>query len=382
MFYKLLFRLFLQRIEPERAHALAVAALRTATAVPGVMWLMRRLLRPSDTALRVHAFGLTFDSPLGVAAGMDKDGTWFESLGALGFGFVEVGTITAGPQDGNPGRRVWRLTRDRALLNSMGFPNPGADAAAAKLRAHGRRTLVGVNIGKSMDVPTEHAGPDYAVVASKLATLCDYMVLNVSSPNTPRLREMQSVKALRSLVSDVRAAIESVDPKPPLLVKIAPDLTDSQIDDIADLALEIQLDGIVAVNTTIQRAGLVSADPSALAEGGISGPPLQTRALDVLTRLRARVGDRVTLISVGGIETPDDAWERILAGATLLQAHTGFVYGGPLWPHSINMGLLKRVRRNGFPSLEAAIGAHASMPAEPVSANGNVGQAHGYCRRC
>jgi dihydroorotate dehydrogenase len=356
--YRLLFKLVLQNIPPEAAHALASRLMRLVTSAPGVSSLLRRLLGPSDPALQVRALGTTFPSPVGVAAGMDKDATWFESLGVLGFGFVEVGTITDRPQDGNPRPRVWRLPAEGALLNSMGFPNPGANVAAARLRKRTGRTVVGINIGKSMAVPIDDAGADYARTAVKLAPLCDYVVLNVSSPNTPGLRSMQDVGVLERLVADVREALTGMQRRIPLLVKIAPDLTDAELDEIADLTVALKLDGIVAVNTTVERDDLLSADPVALAHaGGISGRPLQPRAIYVLKRLRARVADACVLVSVGGVASPDDAWQRLLAGATLVQTHTGFVYGGPAWPHRTNRGLLRRMRAAGFSSVQDAIGA-------------------------
>ena len=316
---------------------------------------------------------------------MDKDATWFESLGDLGFGFVEVGTITAKPQAGNPRPRVWRSTQDQALLNSMGFPNPGADATAARLRHRRGETIIGANLGKSMTVSIDDAGRDYAESVAKLAPLSDYLVLNVSSPNTPGLRTMQGVELLGGLIANVRQELARIDCQVPLLIKIAPDLSDEELDAIADLALALEVDGIVAVNTTVQRTGLASDAPAVPARaGGISGPPLRARAIYVLERLRARVGDALVLVSVGGIATPDDAWQRVLAGATLVQAYTGFVYGGPLWPRRINRGLSKRVREAGFTSLHDAIGARVKCEsfsqASTVSSStegSSAGPAHG-----
>jgi dihydroorotate dehydrogenase len=367
--YRLLFRLVLQNIRPEAAHAGATRVMRIVETVPALSWLLRKLIGPPDPALQVRTLGLTFPSPLGVAAGMDKDATWFEGLGDLGFGFVEVGTITARPQQGNPRPRVWRLSEDQALLNSMGFPNPGADATAARLRDRRGRTIIGANLGKSMTVSIEDAGRDYAESVGKVAPLSDYVVLNVSSPNTPGLRTMQGVERLGGLIANVRQELARIGCQVPLLIKIAPDLSDEELDAIADLALALELDGIVAVNTTVERTGLASGDAAILARaGGISGPPLRARAIYVLERLRARVGDALVLVSVGGITTPDDAWQRVLAGATLVQAYTGLVYGGPSWPRHINRGLSKRVREAGFKSLHDAIGAGvkcASIPQAP-----------------
>lgn len=353
----------LRRLPAERAHRLALQALRLVAAVPGCAGWMRRRLGPRGSLLRVHALGLTFPGPLGVAAGLDKDARCFEQLGLLGFGHVEVGTVTALPQAGNPRPRIFRVVEDRALLNRMGFPNPGAREVAARLRRRRRRgrgegAIVGVNVGKSMSVPVSEAGTDYRASVRELAPLCDYLAINVSSPNTPGLREMQKADSLRSLLAQVRSELAATASRTPVLVKISPDVSDTEIDAIAELALELSLDGIVAVNTTTDRAVLSHpAKLAAIEGGGVSGPPLRARALEVLRRLRERVGDSLVLVSVGGIATPEDAWERILAGATLVQAYSGFVYGGPRWPARVNRHLERRVREAGAASIQELIGA-------------------------
>ncbi len=359
--YRLVFRLFLQRIDVEVAHRIASSVLRTTTRVPGVAALIRWRLGPGDPALVVNALGLSFPSPLGVAAGVDKDASWFEGLGLLGFGFVEVGTVTARPQAGNPLPRVFRIPNDKALLNKMGFPNPGAQEIAARLRRRSGRVIVGVNVGKSMGTPNEDAIADYRATVRETARECDYLVVNVSSPNTPGLTDLQSIEMLRPLVEAVKTELSLVGAASlPVLLKIGPDVSDVQVDAMADLAVELSLDGIVAVNTTERRDDLSA--PSSVAGvtgGGISGPPLKARSLEILRRLYARVGDRLTLISVGGISSPDDAWERILAGATLLQAYTGFIYGGPAWPAHVNRALARHLRDAGASSIQDVIGASA-----------------------
>ncbi len=361
MIYRIVFKLLLRRIDAELAHRIASSALRTVVRVPGVAMLFRLRLSTRDRALTVRAFGLDFPSPLGVAAGVDKDASWFEGLGLLGFGFVEVGTVTARPQMGNPRPRVFRMPKDRALLNKMGFPNPGAHEVAGRLRRRRGRVIVGVNVGKSMGTPNEDAIDDYRATVRVVAGECDYLVVNVSSPNTPGLTEMQSIELLRPLLEAVKAEVSLAGVADvPLLIKIGPDLSDAQIDAIADLAVELSLDGIVAVNTTESRDGL--SEPSLVADvtgGGISGPPLKARSLEILRRLYARVGDELTLVSVGGISSPDDAWERILAGATLLQAYTGFVYGGPAWPAHVNRALVRRLREADVASIQDMVGAAA-----------------------
>jgi dihydroorotate dehydrogenase len=355
--YRLVFRVVLRRVPAETAHGAGFWLIRVlgwAAGGPRVAGVLRRWLGPRDPALRVRALGLEFPGPLGVAAGFDKDARGVAGLGALGFGFVEVGTVTARAQPGNPRPRMFRLPADRALVNRMGFNNDGAEAAAARLRrlagrrAGGRGTvIVGVNIGKSRTVPDEGAAQDYAASARAVAGVADYVVVNVSSPNTPGLRDLQAVDRLKPVLVAVREALDAAaDHRVPLLVKIAPDLADADVDAIADLAMELGLDGIVAVNTSVSRDGLASpaGEVAAAGAGGVSGPPLRPRALAVLRRLRARAGDRLVLIAVGGIETGDDAWERLEAGATLVQGYTGFIYGGPLWPRRVHAALARRAR--------------------------------------
>jgi dihydroorotate dehydrogenase len=345
--YALVFSLLLRRLPAEAVHRASMAGLRAVAAVPGLTRLLRRLFAPADPALTVRALGLEFPGPLGLAAGFDKDAEAYEALAAFGFGFVEIGTVTGEAQPGNPRPRLFRLPQDRAIVNRMGFNNEGSASVAQRLRRRGHRTIVGVNIGKTKAVPESEAIADYVKSAERLAAYADYLVVNVSSPNTPGLRDLQAVEHLRPLLRAVRQALDDATPRRvPLLVKIAPDLADDDIDAVADLALELGLDGIIATNTTIARDGLVSEPRLTEQAGGLSGAPLQQRSLDVLKRLYGRVGDRLVLISVGGIETADDAWERLRNGATLVQAYTGLVYGGPLWPYRIHRGLAERLRRS------------------------------------
>jgi dihydroorotate dehydrogenase len=354
--YRLLYRLVLRHLPAEATHHLAFAALRALVAIPLLRRALTRWLAPSHPALAVEALGLRFPGPLGLAAGFDKDARGVDALLSLGFGFVEVGTITAQPQPGNPKPRLFRLWRDRALLNRMGFNNGGAERAAQRLAAP-RRGVVGVNIGKTKVVPEDQAAADYAQSARRLAPLADYLVVNVSSPNTPGLRSLQSVDKLRPILRATAAACADVSPtrKVPILVKIAPDLADEDVDAVADLALELGLGGIIATNTTIGRDGLATppAELAALGAGGISGPPVRARSLEVLRRLAARVGGRLVLISAGGVGSADDVEERLAAGATLVQAYTGFVYGGPLWAARIHRELARaasrRASRSGSP---------------------------------
>lgn len=349
--YDTFFRVVLSRFDPERAHRLAFAAMRTAARVPRVAHRARRRLGPpSHPSLAVEALGLTFPGPLGLAAGFDKNAEGIDALAAVGFAFVEVGTVTGSAQQGNPRPRLFRLVKDRAIVNRMGFNNDGAAAVAARLARRRRRrrslpVIVGVNIGKTKAVPAADAVADYEASTRLLAPHADYLVVNVSSPNTPGLRDLQAVEHLRPLLTAVRRAAGEVSARRvPLLVKIAPDLADDDVLAVADLALELGLDGIVATNTTIAREGLRSApgEVAAAGAGGLSGPPLRARSAEVLAVLRGRVGDDLTLISVGGISTAADVHERLRAGATLVQAYTGFIYGGALWPARIHRDLVAR----------------------------------------
>jgi dihydroorotate dehydrogenase len=359
--YRLLYSLILRHLPAEPVHRASMAGLRLIAMIPGLTALLGRLLGPRDPALRVQALGLEFPGPLGLAAGFDKDAEAYGALAAFGFGFVEVGTVTARAQPGNPRPRLFRLVADRAIINRMGFNNHGAAAAAVRLRDRGPGTVVGVNIGKSKVVPEDEAIGDYVESTERLAGYADYLVVNVSSPNTPGLRNLQAVERLRPLLIAVREAADRVSARRvPLLVKIAPDLADADIDAAADLAVELGLDGIIATNTTIGRTGL-TGDPALVAQaGGLSGAPLKERSLEVLRRLRSRTEGRLVLVSVGGIENGFDVWERIRAGATLVQGYTGMIYGGPLWAHRIHRDLSRRLHGSSFQTLQDAVGNRRS----------------------
>ncbi|WES65640.1 quinone-dependent dihydroorotate dehydrogenase [Microbacter sp. GSS18] len=342
--YPFLFRNVLSHMDPEVAHHAAMIVIRLL-GIPPFSFAARALTKP-DPSLRTRALGLEFDSPFGVAAGFDKDAVGVAGLYALGFGHVEVGTLTAIPQEGNPKPRLFRLIPDRAVVNRMGFNNRGAAAAAerlTKLRRRSRRTVIGVNIGKSRVVDVSEATADYVGSASLLAPLADYLVVNVSSPNTPGLRGLQAVETLRPLLEAVRDAAGST----PLLVKIAPDLSDDEVQAIARLAVDLGLAGLVATNTTIARDGL-STDPAvvdAAGAGGLSGAPLKARSIEVLKLVRAVVPEGFCIISAGGVETADDVRERLAAGADLTQGYTGFLYRGPLWARQISRGLTRGAGR-------------------------------------
>lgn len=352
--YHLAFRTVFSRMDPERAHRLVVAGLAAAHRV-GAGRILEALTRPAREQ-RTEVLGLSFPSPFGLAAGFDKGATAVLPLAALGFGHIEIGTVTAKAQSGNPSPRLFRLIGDRALINRMGFNNDGAAAVrqrvertrsrVQKLRRAGRHApVIGVNIGKTKIVPLEGAVEDYLTSARTLGPLADYLVVNVSSPNTPGLRQLQDIESLRPLLRAVKDEVDAAAQRHvPLLVKIAPDLADEDIDAVADLVTELGLDGVIATNTTISRGGLRTPDQQvqAIGPGGLSGPVLAERAEDVLKRLRRRLGQDVAIISVGGVVSADDVAQRLDLGADLVQGYTAFVYEGPFWVRRINRGLRTR----------------------------------------
>ena len=368
--YSLLFDHVLTRTDPERAHTAAFRALRVAGPAmsSGRRWAAKTGRVGADVP--VLAMGLSFPNVLGLAAGFDKNAVGIDALAALGFGHVEIGTVTGRAQPGNPKPRLFRLPEDRAIVNRMGFNNDGAEVVAARLReraAHLRRlgrvsgplcadsAVVGVNIGKTKVVPDDDQGAvlaDYGLSARLLAPYADYLVVNVSSPNTPGLRNLQAVERLEPLLAHVRRTADEATQatvggdgtggrRVPLLVKIAPDLDDDDVLAVADLALASGLDGVIATNTTISRAHLRSdrGTVDAIGAGGLSGAPLAARSLEVLRLLRGRVGPGLCLVGVGGLTTSADARARLDAGATLLQGYTAFVYEGPFWPIRVLRGL-------------------------------------------
>ncbi|MDZ8172536.1 quinone-dependent dihydroorotate dehydrogenase [Microbacterium xanthum] len=347
--YPFLFRTVLSRMDPETAHHAAMAVIRFL-GLPGVSTIARRTTAPTPE-LRTRALGLEFESPFGVAAGFDKNVHGAAGLHALGFGHVEVGTVTAVPQPGNPRPRLFRLVPDRAVINRMGFNNNGAEAAALRLlrlRRRRSRPVLGVNIGKSRVVDVDAATQDYLRSTRLLAPIADYLVVNVSSPNTPGLRGLQAVETLRPLLESVRDASGDT----PLLVKIAPDLPDDEVTAVAGLARDLGLAGLIATNTTISREGLVTEEQvvAAAGDGGLSGGPLRRRAMEVLRLVRSAVPDPdFCVVSVGGIETGDDVQERLEAGATLVQGYTAFLYRGPLWARQVNRRLVA-LRRGTRPA--------------------------------
>jgi dihydroorotate dehydrogenase len=333
--------------------------------VSGALAVMEEQLRRRDPRLEQTLFGCRFTNPVGLAAGFDKNGVAAAIWEVFGFGFAELGTVTWHPQAGNPRPRLFRLAQERAALNRMGFNNDGARAVRRLLERQGlpppgqRPAVLGINLGKSRVAPLEQAADDYAASLETLAPLADYAVVNVSSPNTPGLRDLQEEGQLRRIVERLRR----LPGCPPLLVKIAPDLEDDAIDSIARLAYEEGLAGVIAVNTSLDRFGLqgrlLEATGRPLAEegGGLSGRPLRARAVEVLRRLRATAGPALPLIGVGGIDSPEAAWERITAGAALIQIYTGWIYEGPQLVPTILDGLVSQLDRHGLGTLAEAVGS-------------------------
>ena len=340
MFYNFIFKNVFAKMDPESAHHLVVFTVRLAGAIG-----LTRLARLETTGRgAVQAFGLHFDAPFGLAAGFDKNAVAIKPLWELGFSHVEIGTVTAIAQSGNDKPRLFRLIEDRALINRMGFNNQGAVAVSQRLeklrRKHGSNLpIIGVNIGKSRVVEVENAVDDYRTSARLLAPHADYIAVNVSSPNTPGLRSLQSVEALRPIL----VAVQEQSLGKPVLVKIAPDLADEDVVAVADLAIELGLAGVIATNTTISRDGLKTdkAKIEAIGAGGLSGAPLKQRSIEVLNILAKKIAGRIAIVSVGGIETGEEAAERLSAGATLVQGYSGFIYAGPFWARSINKFLTR-----------------------------------------
>ncbi|HHG83226.1 MAG TPA: quinone-dependent dihydroorotate dehydrogenase [Bacteroidetes bacterium] len=330
--YKGIIRPFLFLFDAEKVHHFSFAVLSLLLRIPGMRGLMRRMYCHEVAGLETEVFGLKFPNPVGLAAGFDKNGKLNKDWEVLGFGFVEVGTVTPRPQAGNPLPRLFRLPKDQAVINRMGFNNAGMAELVNRLRGMGdRKIIVGGNIGKNKSTPNASAVEDYKLCFEALFPYVDYFVVNVSSPNTPGLRELQEKEPLTRLLSALQA-LNLAKPKPkPLLLKIAPDLTWTQVDEILEIVQEVRLDGLVATNTTISRDGLATppADLEKIGAGGLSGLPLRGRATDFIRYIREKAGPDLPLIAVGGIMTPADAQDRLDAGATLVQVFSGFVYEGP-----------------------------------------------------
>jgi dihydroorotate dehydrogenase len=350
-FYNNIIRPLLFKLSPETAHELGIEAMKLGLS----SWAV-----PAGEAANfgeIERFGLKFKSPLGMAAGFDKNGVVVNQLGALGFGFVEVGTVTFDPQKGNEKPRLFRLPNDNALINRLGFNNEGTARVMERLKKIEPNCILGVNIGKNKDVPNEEAVENYLRSFDLVSDVADYIAVNISSPNTPGLRELQKAEHLEELLGALQKRNREHS-FAPLLVKIAPDLTESEIEAIVDICVSKEISGIIATNTTIRREGLVS-DTREIGAGGLSGKPLQKRSNEVISKIFKYSGGKLPIIGVGGVFSAEDAFEKIAAGACLVQAYTGFIYGGPSFARDINAGLERILRDKGFKTIDEAVGSAA-----------------------
>ena len=361
-------RPILFRLPAESVHEFALHSFSLALGSTTARRFVARRFQ-SESLGKLHRFGLEFRNPIGLAAGFDKNGTAAQALAALGFGFIEVGSVTSEPQPGNPRPRLFRLPRDRALINRAGFNNCGAAQLAENIRRRRPDCIVGVNIGKSRNVAIEDAIPDYVTSFDAVYDVADYIAVNVSSPNTPNLRELQRPDMLSELIrnlqqrNDELAGRGSLAEAKPLLVKIAPDLTETEIESIVEVATSQNIAGIIATNTTIRRDGLQTspAEVAAYGEGGLSGAPLRGRSNEVIAMIYRKTRGKLPIIGVGGVFTAADTWEKVCAGAGLIQLYTGFIYEGPSVVRRINEGMAELLQREGFGSFDEAIGCRSGM---------------------
>ena len=335
--YKQLIRPILFLFDAEKVHHFSFASIRLIHKIPFVRALIRRLYTVNDSRLERHVFGIRFPNPIGLAAGFDKDAKLYKELSNFGFGFIEIGTLTPKPQDGNPKKRLFRLLADKGIINRMGFNNQGVEAAIKRLKKN-KNVIIGGNIGKNKTTPNDQATQDYLICFEALFPYVDYFVVNVSSPNTPNLRDLQEKKPLTALLQTLQTENHKRENPKPLLLKIAPDLTDTQLLDIIDIVSDTNIDGVIATNTTIARDGLQSDSAVCTEIGGLSGKPLTNRSTDVIRFLHTNSKGSFPIIGVGGIHTPQDAIDKLEAGASLLQIYTGFVYEGPR--------MVKRILKN------------------------------------
>jgi len=359
-------RNLLFKLPAETAHETSMSAFEKLLAVGPVASSFRKKYSVVDERLSVERFGLTFSNPVGLAAGFDKNARWFSKLSCLGFSHVEVGTITGQAQSGNPKPRLFRLPPDKAIINRMGFNNEGSDAVAKRLSMstrHNADDILGVNIGKTKVVPVEEATADYLFSFERLFSYADYFTVNVSSPNTPGLRTLQNREPLIELLGQVmelngRLATDHEVDRKPVLLKIAPDLSDEQLEDIVAIVQETGIAGLIATNTTLSRDGLQTATQKVeeIGNGGLSGAPLTERSRDVVSFLYQRLDKKVPIIGVGGIMNGEDAWQMICAGASLVQMYTGFIYGGPSIVRDVNQHLAQRLEEHGLESIDQAVG--------------------------
>lgn len=342
--YKSLLRPLLFKLSAESAHHFTFSLLKWAFKIPGKKAVFKKIFDFEHPLLEREVFGLKFKNPVGLAAGFDKDARLVDELACLGFGFIEIGTITPKPQPGNPIPRLFRLPNDKAIINRMGFNNEGMEAAVKRLKKRKTGILIGGNIGKNKTTPNESADLDYELAFNALYEFVDYFVVNVSSPNTPNLRELQEKEPLKNLLVKIKLLNGQKKAPKPILLKIAPDLSNQQLDDIVSIVLETKIDGVIATNTTISRQNLVTPDEEIekIGMGGLSGAPLKQRSTEVINYIHTKSEGAFPIIGVGGIHSPDDALEKLKAGATLIQLYTGFIYEGPGLIKRINKAILKQ----------------------------------------
>jgi dihydroorotate dehydrogenase len=340
--YKLLIRPLLFWFDPEKVHYFTFSAIRFISSIPGVSSIFRAIYLVDDKRLETEVFGLKFKNRVGLAAGFDKDAVLYNELSNFGFGFIEIGTLTPKPQDGNPKKRLFRLKEDGAIINRMGFNNKGVDAAIQKLKKN-NGVLIGGNIGKNKLTPNENAVVDYVICFDALYDYVDYFVVNVSSPNTPNLRELQEKEPLTKLLQTLQDLNSARSKQKPILLKIAPDLTNEQLLDIIDIVNTTKIAGVIATNTTVSRDGLLSENKVEV--GGLSGKPLTSRSTEVIRFLSEKSNKSFPIIGVGGIHSAQDAIEKLDAGASLIQLYTGFIYEGPALVKAINKKILESVSR-------------------------------------
>lgn len=340
MFYKVFLRPILFLLSPEIAHHFTTAIFKILISIPGVKQLFFSQLKISNNSLNQTLFGLNFPNPIGLAAGFDKNAELYKSFQHLGFGFIEIGTVTPKGQPGNPKPRMFRLPADGGLINRMGFNNEGLEAAIKNLKTRPKNLIVGGNIGKNKVTPNEKAFEDYQICFEGLFPYVDYFVVNVSSPNTPNLRDLQEKEPLTNLLNKLKELNKQKSSPKPILLKIAPDLTESQLDDIVEIAQTTNLSGLIATNTTIDRSNLKTNSSITQEAGGLSGKPVTQKSNEVIRYLRKRLGKDFPIIGVGGVFTAKDAIEKIEAGANLIQVYTGLIYEGPNMVKNINSGLI------------------------------------------
>ena len=339
-----LVRFFLFLFKPETIHHITFKMIKIASMITGKLWTFSLFFNVKDARLEREVFGLKFDNPVGLAAGFDKDAKLFDELASFGFGFVEIGTVTPLPQEGSSKPRLFRVKDDSALINRMGFNNQGIEAAVARLRRRKTNIIIGGNIGKNKFTPNDKAVNDYEICFEKLFSNVDYFVVNVSSPNTPGLRDLQEKAPLTALLNRLQELNNAKQSRKPILLKIAPDLTNEQLNDIIEIVADTKIDGVVATNTTIDRSGLITDKNKvdAIGNGGLSGKPVRARSTAVIKYLADKSNRAFPIIGVGGIHSAEDALEKLDAGATLLQVYTGFIYEGPSLVKRINKAILKR----------------------------------------